>query len=109
MSGIDQMQTGQVDAGPAGIAAPYVFPVTNEYKQAITAGGLPPYTEMTRRGVRWKTFTATPFAPIAAYPTTLANLEIVNNTVAYNFVVDTLFGFLLVGAATTYAMSVWGS
>ena len=103
---VEQTLTAQVNAGAS---QPIVYPVANEYRQLIVAGGLPPYAEMTRQGVRWKTFTATPFAPIAAYPTTLANLEVVNNTVAYNFVVDTIFGFLLVGAATTYAMSVWGS
>lgn len=86
---------------------PYVVPFTNEYRQQLVANGLPSYAEMTRQGVRWKVRTATLFAPIAAMPSTLANLEIVNNSASLNFVVDTIYSSLVVGAATTYAHDVW--
>lgn len=106
---VEQTLVGQQDASPSSAYAPYVYPVTNEYRQQVVSGGLPPYTEMTRRGLRWKTFTATPFAPIVAYPTTLANLEVVNNTTAFNFVVDTLAAWQLLGTAVVWAINVWGS
>lgn len=104
---VEQTLVGQQDASPSSAYAPYVYPVTNEYRQQVVSGGLPPYTEMTRRGLRWKTMTATPFAPIVAVPTTLSNLEIVNNTTAYNLVVDTIFAWQLLGTAVVWEITPW--
>lgn len=100
-------QTNQRRVGVGSAAEPYVFNRANEYDHALVSQGLPPYSEMVRVGTRWKTATATPFAPIVAVPTTLANLEIVNNTSAFCFVVDTIYAWQLLGTAVVWEITPW--
>jgi len=101
---VEQTLTAQVNAGAS---QPIVYPVANELRHLLVSGGLPANTEATRAGYRWKTMTATPFAPIVVVPTTLANLEIVNNTVGYNLVVDTIFIWQLLGTAAAWQITPW--
>jgi hypothetical protein len=75
--------------------------LTEEYA-TLTQQDSAPYFEATRRG-RWKIRTATLFAAIAAMPSTLANLEIVNNRVGYVMVVDTIASYQVLGTAVVWA------
>ena len=78
----------------------------NELHELLTAQGLPPYTEMTRKGGGWSVQTATLMAPLVAIPTTVAALEIYNNMTATSLLVDTLFAsqVLSTAASQTYAI-----
>ena len=78
----------------------------NELHEALVAQGLPPYTEMTRKGGGWSVQTATLMAPLVAIPTTVAALEIYNNMASTSLIVDTLFAaqVLSTAASQTYAI-----
>lgn len=82
----------------------------NELHEQLVAGGLPSYTEMTRRGDGWSVMTATAFAPIAALPTTTTRLEIFNNTSGAGsrvLVIKDLFAFQLLGTAAAQAYAIF--
>ena len=85
------------------------FPVSvNEHNELIVAQGLPPYTEMTRRGMGRTVQTSTLFAPLTAVPTTTAALEIWNNTSSgKDLVVDTLFADQILGTAAAQAFAIF--
>jgi len=68
-----------------------------------------PYAEATRRGYRYKVRTATAFAGIVGVPSTLANLEVVNNRLGYVMVVDTIFSWQLLGTAVVWAHTPWAA
>ncbi len=73
----------------------------------ITAGGLPPYTEFTRRGDLWSVQTATPFTPLVVVPTTLTGLEVVNNHATKSMVIDSIWTWQLLGTAVVWQMTPW--
>ncbi len=78
--------------------------------QGIYAQGNPPYTETTRQGKTYNVSTATAFAPVAAVPTTLAKLEIFNNTTgqaAMSMIVEDIFAFQLLSTAAVQTYGVW--
>ena len=79
---------------------------TNELHELLTAQGLPPYSEMTRKGNGWSVQTATLMAPLVAIPTTVAALEIYNNMSKTVLMVDDLFAaqVLSTAASQTYAI-----
>lgn len=52
---------------------------TNERDELLVAQGMAPYLEVSRQRDVWTAQTATLFAPIAAYPSTTARLELFNN------------------------------
>lgn len=79
----------------------------NEENQLLVAMGMPPYTEVTRRGDMWTVQTATPFAPIVAIPTTLAKLEVKNNHATRPFIVDRIWSWQLLGTAVVWAHTPW--
>jgi len=80
---------------------------SNQLNELLIAGGLPQYTEMTRKGNGWTVQTATAFAPVAAVPTTTARLEIFNNTSGTVLVVKDLFAFQLLSTAATQTYGIW--
>lgn len=80
---------------------------SNELGHQLVSGGLPPYTEMVRRGDRWKVTTATPFTPLVVLPTTLAALEVKNNRFGYVMVIDTIFSWQLLGTAVVETHTPW--
>lgn len=82
--------------------------LTEEYA-ALAQQDSAPYFESTRRGARWKVRTATLFAPIVAMPSTLANLEVVNNRFGYVMVVDTIFSMQVLGTAVVWAHTPWAA
>lgn len=79
----------------------------NEGNEQIVAMGKLPFAEMTRLGDGWTAQTATPFAPIAAVPSTTARLELFNNSSTRSMVVADLFAFQLLSTAATQTYSVW--
>lgn len=72
----------------------------------LVAQGLADYAYMTRLGRGWSTMIATPIAPIAALPTTLANLELHNNGNRY-MIVNTIFSWQLLGTAVSWTHTPW--
>lgn len=74
-------------------------------KNLVTADGMPPYTEIARRGEGYTVGTSTLFAPLVAYPTTTAALEVYNNGTRALIVSDFYAAQILSTAATqTYAI-----
>lgn len=95
---------------PAAVGAGQIQFNSNERDEQIVAQGLPPYTEMTRLGQGWTVQTATLFAPIAAYPSTTARLEIYNNTSgasALNMVITDLFAAQILSTAATQTYAIF--
>ena len=80
---------------------------SNELNEMFVAQGLPPYAELTRRGAGWSVMTATAFAGIVALPTTLANLEVVNNHATRCMVIDTIWSWELTGTAVVWSHTPW--
>lgn len=69
--------------------------------------GLPPYTELTRRGDVWTVQTATAFAAVAAVPTTTAPLEVSNNTADRYMVILDIWSWQLLGTAVVWSHTPW--
>lgn len=80
---------------------------SNENNDLLVAQGLPPYTDLTRRGLRWKVKTATAFTNLVVLPTTLANLEIKNNTTNSSMVIDTIWGWQIIGSAVAEGYAIF--
>ena len=78
----------------------------NDFDEQLIAQGLPPYTEMTRKGDGWTVQTATLFAPIAAYPSTLTRLELFNNNPGWALVVADLFAAQVLSTAATQTYAI---
>lgn len=78
----------------------------NEQSELLIAGGLPPYTELTRKGDHWAVATATPFAAVVALPTTTAKLELKNNHTRA-MVIDTIWSWQLLGTAVVWSHTPW--
>ncbi len=82
----------------------------NERDEQLISLGLPPFTEMTRKGNGWIVLTATAFAPVAALPGVTAALEIYNNSLGkdpLSIVVTDLFGFQVLSTAATQVYGIW--
>lgn len=75
----------------------------------FVAQGLPPYTEISRKGEGWTISTATAFAPVAAVPTVTAALELFNNKLSTRevMVVADLFAFQLLSTAAGQTYGIW--
>ena len=82
--------------------------VSNEFDELLTAQGMPPYAEITRQGNGFTVQTTTLFAPIAAYPSTTARLEVFNNYPGYALVVADLFAAQVLSTAATQTYAVFG-
>ena len=80
----------------------------NSAGDLLIANGLPPYTEMSRKGVGYATMATAAVAALVIRPTTVAALEIFNNSQVNSLVVDRIFSHNLVGVANSamgmYAM-----
>ena len=78
----------------------------------LTNQGNAPYTELARQGI-WNVATVTAFAPIIAFPTTVARLEIFNNSAAAGPLITLqiidLFAFQLLGTAATQTYAIWAA
>lgn len=80
---------------------------SNEFDELLTAQGLPSYTEMTRIGDGWTVQTSALFAPIAAYPSTTARLEVFNNRPGYCIVVADVFASQVLATAVSQAWAIF--
>ncbi len=82
---------------------------SNEFAEQLVAGGLPPYTEMTRKGRGWATMSTAAVAGLVVRPTTVCALELWNgNSVgSYSLIIDRLWWFNLVSTAAAEAFSGW--
>lgn len=68
---------------------------------------LPPFTEITRRGEGFTVGTSTLFAPLVAYPTTTAALEVYNNSSDKLLVVGDLYAAQILSTAATQTYAIF--
>ncbi len=84
--------------------------LVNAQSQGLYAQGNPPYTEVTRQGSGFNVSLASAAAPLNAIPTTVAGLEIFNNTAgnsAVTLVIDSLFAFELASTNFVRSYAIW--
>jgi hypothetical protein len=81
----------------------------NQLGEQFVAQGLPPYTEMTRKGNGWATMSVTAVAGLVVRPTTVCALELWNGYGAGgpSLIVDRMFFFNLVSTAVVEGFSGW--
>jgi hypothetical protein len=81
----------------------------NQLGEQLVAHGLPPYTEMVRKGNAWATMSVTAVAGLVVRPGTTAALEIWNGyqTGGPSLIIDRLFYFNLVTTAANEGWSGW--
>ncbi len=89
----------------------YIPAAGNAYGEQLITGGLPPYTEWTRKGTLWSTMSTTALAALVTRPTTTAGFEIRNNysSGGPSLVVDRIFcewrlATAVASSAVMYAM-----
>lgn len=85
----------------------------NEMRELLSSQGLPQFTEMTRQGNGWTVMTSSAVAPLTALPTTVAALEVYNNSSgpgAFTIIVADLLGFeaATAAASVTRAFGIFG-
>ena len=68
--------------------------------------GLPPFAETQRRGDGWTVGTATLFAPLVAYPTTTAALEVYNNG-ERTMVISSLYASQILATAVVQTFAIY--
>ncbi len=83
----------------------------NELAEQLVAQGLPPYTEMTRKGSAWSVMSVVAVAGLVVRPSTVAAFEIWNgnNVGGKSLIIDRLFYFNLVTTAANEGWSGWAS
>lgn len=77
----------------------------------LVSQGLPPYTEMTRRGLGWQVMNTSALAALVVRPSTTAMLTIFNNNSgdgAASLIIDRVFAFNLVSTDAIADWGVWG-
>jgi hypothetical protein len=81
----------------------------NELAEQLVAQGLPPYTEMTRKGNGWGTMSTAAVAGLVIRPSTTAAFEIFNAypTGSKSLIIMRLFYFNLVSAQVAQGFSGW--
>lgn len=81
----------------------------NEFAEQLVAFGLPPYTEMVRKGNAWGTMSTSAVAALVVRPSTTAAFEIFNGypTGAKSLIIDRMFFFNLVSAQVLQGFSCW--
>lgn len=79
----------------------------DQQKHALVALGNPSYMETSRRGQGYNVSLASGVAPLVAVPTTVAALEVFNNSATRIMVIRDLYAFRLLGTAAAQTWSVW--
>ena len=85
-------------------------PQVNNRGDLIVVQGLPPFAELTRLGQAWSVAIATgsAFAPVAAWPTTLANIVLYNGNPAggKSLVIDSIWASAItsIAAASSFTL-----
>ena len=82
---------------------------SNSEDEQIFAQGLPPYTELARRGLSWATMSTSAVAGLVVRPTVAAAFEIFNGYQdgGKSLVIDRLFAFQLVSTAVNNGAGIW--
>lgn len=77
------------------------FAAFNEKNELLVAYGLPPYTEMARKGQGWSVMTTSAVAALVVRPSTVANVELWNGEAAggLSYIIDRSFFHNLVSTA----------
>lgn len=83
--------------------------LTDRPGNLLMADGMPPYAEMTRRGVGWEAMNTTALAGLVVRPSTLANCTLFNNEPegGLTYIVDRAFCFNLVSTAAQARYGLW--
>jgi hypothetical protein len=80
----------------------------NSQGELITNMGLPPYVEMTRRGLGWQVMDTSATAAVVVRPSTVAGLTLWNGDAVKSYIIDRVFIFNLVSTAAAAYWSAWG-
>lgn len=83
----------------------------NQLGEQLVAQGLPPYTEMTRKGYGWQVMSVVAVAGLVVRPSTVAAFEIWNgaNTGGKSLIIDRLFWHQLVSTAVGETFTGWAA
>lgn len=84
---------------------------SNEEQELLVSQGLPPYTELSRRGRGWQVMDTSATAAVVVRPSTVAGLTIYNGetgATARSYVIDRAWAFNLVTTDAVHTFSVWG-
>ena len=83
--------------------------LTDRPGNLLMAGGMPPYVEMTRRGIGWQAMNTTALAALVVRPSTLANFTLFNNEPEGGlcYVIDRAFAFNLVSTTAQARHGLW--
>jgi len=108
MAGDDSRLLGFQRGGASDSAFRYIR--SNQEQELLTAQGLPPYTELSRRGRGWQVMDTTATAAVVVRPSTVAGLTLYNGetgATAKSYVIDRVFAFNLVTTDAVADWSVW--
>jgi hypothetical protein len=83
----------------------------NPQGEQLVAQGLPPYTEMTRRGLGWQVIDTSATAAVVVRPSTTAGVTLWNGetgATGKSYIIDRAWVFNLVTTAAISGYSIWG-
>jgi len=109
MSNEDARLIGYQRGGSA--ADQFRFLRSNSESELLASQGLPPYTELSRRGRGYQVMDTTATAAVVVRPSTVAGLTLYNGetgATAKSYVIDRAFAFNLVTTDAIAAYSLWG-
>lgn len=83
----------------------------NQLGELLVSGGLPPYTEATRRGIGWATMSTAAVAGLVVRPTVTAAFEIFNGYASggKSLIIDRLFWHNLVSTNVIESFTGWAA
>jgi len=79
----------------------------NQLAEQLVAGGLPPYTESTRRGGGFQVIATSAVAGLVVRPSTTAALELWNGYSAKSLIIDRVFSHNLVSTNVIESFTLW--
>jgi hypothetical protein len=83
----------------------------NSEQELLTAQGLPPYAELSRRGRGYQAMSTSAIAGLVVRPDTVAKFTLFNGetgATAKSYIIDRVFAFNLVTTAAISGYSIWG-
>src|SRR3990172_311829 len=108
MSNEDARLIGFQRGGSA--ADQFRFLRSNSEQELLASQGLPPYTELSRRGRGWQVMDPSATAAVVVRPSTVAGLTVYNGetgATAKSYVIDRVGAFNLVTTAALSDWSIW--
>jgi len=109
MPGDDSRQIGFQRGGTSANTFQYLR--SNSEQELIVAQGLPPYAELSRRGLGYQVMDTSAIAALVVRPSTVAGLTLYNGatgSTAKSYVIDRVGAFNLVSTDAIAGWSVWG-